>query len=191
MKEKTNLYLVIYQGIKTVLLIIITSVVFLFSFALSFTMITLIFSNFIDHDYEYGFHLLDGLNLKNFSLLIGLNILIFLVFYIYRLDKLLYHGIFLYIMQGLSLFIILEIIMVNFYLPTILVTGLTTRQAVKQALLFTNYKIALSLLLIILIGISLFILLIFVDWYMLLFLTLPIYFTQVLAKWLLKSIDKQ
>lgn len=182
--DRNSLYDYVYIICKSVILLIVTTVISLLSFGILLPIVVVIISNFIEGDYEYNKLLVKGLTIKNILLLLLFSILFHVVAFVYLNSSQVYSGSTLSIIRGLNLFVMFEMLLALMYAPKFIYNrNQKLISALKDSLVIGNYKIAISMLTaIVLLFISLFLITVFKGKFMLLNSTLIVIWQIISSK---------
>lgn len=189
--EKKTIYDMVYILVKSLILIIITTLVLQLTFGLTFVSINKIFANFIAEDYRYTRKLFTNINLKNIVADIGLSLGIYIVLISFLLNGLLINGITSSVLRGLNLIILIQLIASLLYLPFYTQNNLTPMKVFKESILLVNYKIGLTLIAVIGLYLALKFLILVLGAYLLIFGTVIIFLWQLLGSFLITKINEE
>ncbi len=140
----------IYIVTKCIILLIITAMCLTLSYSVVFPLFVVLVSNFIENDYSFSKDLFKGMGIKNIVLLLLYSFLIHLILIVYFYSTYVYSGVILSIIKGLNFFVIFEILLSLMYGPKYMYhNNLKLLSSLKQSLILANYKIGLSMLIII------------------------------------------
>lgn len=148
MNNKT-IYDLIYIGIKTVILVIATSIIVVFTRGITYVLIIHIFYNFIKHNYSLSLEIFNDFNWRTIVAELSIALLTIIVIYAYVLNKIMLEGIFREVLLGFNLIILIQIAAFNLYFFGYLSRLRSLKKAIIQSLLIVNLKIGLNLLMIV------------------------------------------
>lgn len=153
--DRKSVYDYVYVFCKFLVILIICSMISYLSFGITLPIIIFIISNFIENGFSYSFNLFKSITIKNITLLLLYVLLFHTVLFVYVNSIQLYSGITLNIIRGLNMFVMFELLLALMYAPKFtfhqnqnLIEGL------KNSLIISNYKIAISMLTALIIGVS-------------------------------------
>lgn len=174
--DNKSLYDYIYIACKCIILVIITSALTVLTFGLLLPVVAIILSNFIENGYEFNKRILKAITVKNILLLLLYSIMFHLVYFVYIYSEQLYSGVLLNVIRGLNIFVMFEMALGLMYAPKYMFRlNQSLLTAVKNSIVLSNYKIAISMLtILVLLFVSLFLIVLFEGGFLLLSSTMII-----------------
>ncbi len=188
--EKKSVYDYIYIFCKSSFLILAQTLILIFSFGLTFFFLAHITSNYIEDQFEYRKSLFKGLS-SAMVLIYGLfTLLVVAIIIVYVNCDLIYANTSLQIIRGLNLFALFEIFMTLMYVPKYTYHNqLKALPALRASFILANYKIGLSLLVVIIIMLSSYSLIYLFKGQLLILTAVLIFEIQLLAAYFFKKVS--
>lgn len=180
--DKNSIFDYIYIVTKCIILLIITAVSLTLSYFVVFPIFVVLISNFFENDFSFSKDVFKGLGVKNLILLLVYSMLIHLILIVYFYSTYVYSGVVLSIIKGLNFFVLLEILLALMYGPKYMYhNNLKFLSSLKHSLLLANYKIGLSMLVIIVLYLSSIFLIFTFKINLFMLISLLLFFWQLMA----------
>lgn len=168
--DNKSLYDYIYIACKCIILIIITSALNVLSFELLLPLVVIMLSNFVENGYEFNQGIFKAITVKNILLLLLYSFMFHLVVYVYIYAGQVYSGVVLNVIRGLNIFVMIEMVLGLMYAAKYTFRfNHSLLMGIKNSIVLSNYKIAISMLaLLVLLFVSIFLIILFEGGFLLL-----------------------
>lgn len=146
---KLTLYDKVYIFCKSLILLIISSILILITQGIIIPLLTMIMANFIINDFSYSKELFEGINIKTIILSLIYVFIFNLIIFIDLNMNLIYTDPMLSICRGINTFVLIEFFLSLSYITQLIrYKNESISKAFMHSLLIVNYKIGLSLIMI-------------------------------------------